>query len=99
MTPKPLKATTTSHSLTDADERINPSWNCQKTRSRAGRRWRVRGEGQEEEQGVRGEAIMERRRSPRGRVCLLGYLSHGANTKPLSPDPDVTPPVMFEHTV
>ncbi len=37
-----------------------------------------------------------------GRVCLLGYLSHGANTKLqllLFLDPNMTLYIMFKHTL
>lgn len=53
-------------------------------------------EGEETKRG-RGEDIMERRR-----VCLLGYLSHGANAKLqllLLLDPDVTSSIVFKHTL
>lgn len=53
---------------------------------------------EDKEKRVRGEDIMERKK----RVCLLGYLSHGANTKLqllLSLDPDVTSSIMFKHTL
>lgn len=46
---------------------------------------------------VRGEDVMER-----GRVCLLGCLSHGANAKLqllLFLDPDVTSSIVFKHTL